>query len=178
MTSRARLAIVLSVFASGALVPAPALAQTASTRGSTVELFVTVGIGKLWRFEGRSFGKGLNVGIGLAAKRENGVGVSVQIDRTFWLSRLRTPYRAPTVATANFLYFFGDRRVQPYLMAGMSALWSDEVGFGPNLGAGFRADAGDRWSVGPDIQWAEGAWLSRSNLSVTRFTVASGYRPR
>jgi hypothetical protein len=38
--------------------------------------------------------------------------------------------------------------------------------------------AGDRWSLGPDIQWAEGAWLSRSNLSVTRFGLTTGFRSR
>jgi hypothetical protein len=177
MVSRARPAIILSMLAAAALAPEVASAQSAPTRSSSVEVFVTIGVARLWRYEDRSFGKGLNVGVGVAARRQNGVGVSLQIDRAFGWSRSRTPHGAPTVASANFQYFFGDRRVQPYLTAGMSALWSDDVGFGPNLGAGFRADAGDHWSLGPDIQWAEGTWLSRSNLSVTRFGVATGFRP-
>jgi hypothetical protein len=152
MPSRARFAIVLSMFGAASLAPAVAEAQVTS-RSSTVEVFV-------------------------AARRSSGLGLSVQIDRAFGWSRSRTQYRAPTVATANIHYFFGDRRVQPYITAGMSTLWSDDVGFGPNLGAGFRADAGDRWSLGPDIQRADGTWLSRSNLDLTRFTMKTGFRPR
>jgi opacity protein-like surface antigen len=143
------------------------------------EAFVTIGWGKVWRYEGPSFGEGPNVGAGVAIRTDSGFGVALQLDHTF--PKRRGAFRGVTALTANLQYSFGDHRVQPYLSAGLGLLRSVpdtagvDKGFGPNLGAGLRVDAHEHVPVRAEIQWLEGAWLSPLNLSVTRISAGTGY---
>jgi hypothetical protein len=174
MSARSRVTLLVALAAMG-LSPTSAAAQSPPVRSSNVEVFVSVGMGRLWRYQARTFGRGLNVGAGVIVRSESGVGLSLQVDRTFGISRERAGYAAPTVAVVNGHYFFGDGRAQPYLTAGLGLVKSTDVGYGLNLGGGVRVRSTTNVAISPDLQWADGTWMSRSNLSVTRLTVQAAY---
>ena len=180
--SSGRVALLLAVAALPLVSARVAQAQTEPRSGSRVDVFVSVGWGRVWRYEGRAYGSGLNIGTGVTIRVSSGWGIGLETDWTIG------PRSAPVVVCVNASYRFrSDRQVQPYLSAGIGALWTrhdrragdtrspgTEVGFGPNLGAGLRlADSGGPFFQA-DISWIEGAWLSPANLSVTRMSVAAG----
>ena len=177
--------VVLVCMASTYAAAQPPQNGAAPNSGARVEAVVTVGWGRLWRWESQTrFGSGLNIGGTVIVRGDSGVGLSVGVDRTLGVAS------APTAFSTNLRYYFrSGHSVQPYLMAGLGALWIDkrglpanagradgiDVGFGPNLGMGL-AYLNDRatWSL-PEVQWLEGSWLSPFNLSITRVGGGAGY---
>lgn len=177
---------VLCVFCTGAMLvlPGSASAQTTPREGVRVEAMVTVGWGRLWRWDDDTrFGSGLNIGGQVVVRGESGFGFSVGWDRTVGLRS------APTIFSTNLRYYFNSTdRVQPCLIAGFGVLRIDrrglpgsaradsvDVGFGPNLGVGLAFVDENFVAALPEVQWGDGTWRSPLNLSITRFAVGAGY---
>ena len=180
--STGRVALVLAVTALSLATARAVQAQTGPRSGSRVDVFVSVGWGRVWRYEGRAYGSGLNLGAGVTIRISSGWGIGLETDWTIG------PRSAPAVVVVNASYRFqSSGQMQPYLSAGIGAFWTrhdpravdtrppgTEVGFGPNLGAGLRLVDSRGPFFQADISWIEGAWLSPANLSVTRMSVAAG----
>jgi opacity protein-like surface antigen len=165
--------------------PGSVSAQTAA-EGTRVEAVVTVGWGRLWRWQSSArFGSGLNVGGTIVVRAKSGLAMSAGVDRTIGLAS------APTAFTTNLRYYFRSAdRAQPYLIAGFGVLRVDrrglpansgradaiDVGYGPNLGIGL-AFVDDHIAVPlPELQWLDGTWRSPLNLASTRISTGAGYR--
>jgi opacity protein-like surface antigen len=92
----------------------------------------------------------------------------------------------------NVQYLFHGTRLRPYLTAGVGALWSrsvwsrtrvrgsqaiqsernvEDLGFGPDVGAGLRVPLTAKTSVAADIRWLEAGTTSPLNLSVARASI-------
>ena len=170
---------------SALLVPAAAQAQAEPATGARVEAIVTVGWGRLARWDDeRRYGSGLNVGASLVIRRRaGGVGMALTFDRTFGIAA------GPTALSANLRYYFrGGEQVQPYLIGGLGMLRLDarrvavvppgrsanDIGFGPNLGFGLVTTTDRRAFTGPEVQWQDGTWRSSLNMTFRRICAGVG----
>ena len=106
------------------------------------EAFASLGVGRPFRIEDRSFGNHRNFGGGFGLRHRSGLGLEFDLNRTGGL----TPEAVPcaildvtcvgtgrqglfdvTVGSANVLYHFSRSRVQPYVTGGAGALWARGV---------------------------------------------------
>jgi opacity protein-like surface antigen len=195
------------------LMPGASWAQ--SPPSLTPELSASVGLGHVFRFEDQTFGDRLNLGGSVAVVHRAGWAFELEANKTRELSPIPAPCgvvgvtcvgighdgpRSVMSLSANLQYRFRNRRLQPYLLAGVGvmrsrslhsttrvmgsqAIVSEEesrdTGFGPDLGAGLRLPMTRSLSINPEIRWLEAGALSRENLAVTRLTlrVAYGFLP-
>ncbi len=178
------------------------------------EIIASVGLGHPFRFEDKGFGNHLNFGVGGEVSIWRGLRVGGEINTTFGLSPspvecgsiLAGPGQEPLPCTGTArnglssltggsitaAYFFGEGRVQPYVIGGLSILsatqhtsmaivhrdhveysereWSS-TGMGPTMGAGLRASINRHLSIRPEVRFSDGSLRSGLNLSQWRLSV-------
>lgn len=190
------------------VVSSPGLAQD---REWTPEVSASLGLGHVFRFDDQSFGNALDAGAGIAIAHRSGIAFELAVDRAYGLEPEEAPcglvgntcvgrgrygpYEA-TVASLGVQYRFGEGRLQPFVFAGLGALWtasfqtityasttpavmveteSRDRGFGPDLGAGLTFSISPRVAIGAEIRWLDAPWLSRENLAFTRLAGRASY---
>jgi hypothetical protein len=204
MVTHIRLVAVLAI----AALPSVAEAQSPAW---TPEVSVSVGLGHVFRWEDQTYGDRFNAGGGAAVAHASGWAIEWHADRTFGLDPNPAPCGhvnvtcvgsaryGPTsmaVMSINVRYQFDGRRIRPYLVGGLGAMWSRSLhsttwvrgsvatitesassdrGFGPDLGAGLRIPIAPSWSMHTEVRWLEAPWLSRQNLAVTRLLAGATY---
>ncbi len=183
-----------------------------------VELIASVAVGHVFRFDDRGYGTKPNLGIGIELPVRRGLRVGAEINRTFGLSpgaaECGSIYPAPdqpaypctgsaregvdaaTAASFTAGYYFGNARIQPYLLGGVGFLRTrqysatyvvrtdhvelqensaSDTGAGITLGIGLRIAVARRLSVRPEFRFYDGTALSRVNMSKIRFSAGLGY---
>jgi opacity protein-like surface antigen len=164
---RAIWAAVVALFIIAA--PATGWSQPAPTARWTREVSVSVGLGHVFVYQGRTLGDRLNIGGSVGIVHSSGFGVEFEANRTVGLSPgpapcaiegttcfgpTRSGIYPPTIASINLQYHFKRGRVQPYLSAGLGVLWSKSVQrIGPIGGPdtlSTEAEVTDR-GFGPDL---------------------------
>ncbi len=148
------------------------------------EVFGTFGVGRLFRFDDKSFGNGPNLGAGVGLRLRNGLGFEFEWNRTLGLSLVPAPcgiaglqceinarqgVSSANVASANVFYYFSrSYRVQPYVTGGLGALWSKgkEVSILVQDSTAIAreedwSDTGLAWNIGAGlrIEAGKGFWL-------------------
>jgi hypothetical protein len=185
--------------------PRHAQAQASQPQGLTREVFVNFGVGRVFRFEDRSFGTGLDLGGGFAVRRAR-LGVEFGVNRLSGFAQLVSPCAFPgcqgsslssaTLASANVLYYLAGTRVQPYVTGGTGGFWSRathsvvtfggnvptltivedrDAGVSLNVGVGVRIAAGSRFSLRPEVRFYDTSIRSSQNLSVVRTSVNAAF---
>jgi len=185
--------------------PRHAQAQASRPQGLTREVFVNFGVGRVFRFDDRSFGTGLDLGGGFAV-RGSRLGLECGVNRLSGFIQLLSPCTFPgcqgsslssaTLASANVLYYLGGTRVRPYVTGGAGGFWSRatsnvvtvvgnvptltivrdrDAGVSLNVGGGLRIAAGSRFSLRPDVRFYDTSIRSRQNLSVVRTSVSAAF---
>ena len=176
--------------------------QEAWITGVKVEIVGSLALGHIFRFEDRGFGDGANLGIGVELPVRRRLRFNAELNHTFGLKpdqvqcgaiayvpgeplpcvgSARTGVSAATAASFTAAYYFGRGRVQPYVLGGISILWtrsvsstqivypdrvemsersSNDTGAGLTLGAGLRAAITRRLSIRPEIRLSDGTALS------------------
>jgi len=162
-------------------------------RGFGSHLNIGGGAGLRWR----------RLGIEFEANRTLGLSpevVSCGVVNPPCAGTARSGVLSANLASANVLYFFpsGSRpSAEFYLTGGVGALWSQEVttmtvtgpaqatvselvynetGLAINVGAGVRMRVTESISIRPEFRFYNSVALSMANLSLTRFSIAAGYR--
>jgi opacity protein-like surface antigen len=214
--------IALSV---GLFFPALAAAQVASQQNPDLkwmarpkfEIVASVAMGHVFRFEDQGFGNHPNFGAAVELPVWRKLRFGVEMNRTFGLSpstakcggildsqrqplpcvgTARKGVSEATAASFTASYFFGEGRIQPYLVGGLSILRAGEyrsssivhqgfvefsesklssTGIGPTLGAGLRASISRHLSIRPEIRFSDGTALSYLNLSQWRISAGVAY---
>lgn len=208
------------------LFPLLAAAQDVPSQGSEpawnarprFEIIASAGLGHPFRFEDKGLGNHFNFGVGAEVSVWRGLRIGGEMNRTFGLSASpakcgvvsagpgHEPY--PCVGTARnglgsltagsitAAYFFGEGKVQPYVLGGISVMsatqytsmsmvhgdyvelrereWSS-TGIGPTVGVGLRASINKRFSLRPEVRFSDGTSLSGLNLSQWRLSVGVAY---
>jgi len=183
-----------------------------------VEVFASAGVGHVFRFEDRGFGTRSNAGAGVEVTIWRGLRAGAEVNRTFGLSprpvkcggiypapgqpaypctgSAREGVGAATAASFTAAYFFGEHRVQPYVLGGISVLRvreftatsilrgdhielqensSNGTGAGIALGTGLRISVTRRFTIRPEFRFSDGTAMSGINMSQTRLAVGLGY---
>jgi hypothetical protein len=183
-----------------------------------VEIIGSVAVGHVFRFEDRGFGTHFNAGAGVEVAVWRGLRAGAEVNRTFGLdpqpAQCRGIYPAPgqpafactgsalvgvsdaMAASFTAAYYFGNRRMQPYVVGGVSVLRAREytatyvvhtdgveirensssgTGVGMTFGAGLRATLTRRLSIRPEFRFYDGTALSAVNLSQFRLSVGVAY---
>jgi opacity protein-like surface antigen len=182
-----------------------------------VEVIASIAIGHPLRFDDRGFGNHPNLGLGVEIPIWRGLRAGGEVNRSFGLTpesvACGSIYSSPgqpmpcigsaqygvsamTAASFTGAYFFGSGRVQPYVLGGISVLWTEtyssistvrnnvvefservgsDTGIGPAFGAGLRAAITRRLTIRPEIRFSDGTDLSAANLSQWRFSMGIGY---
>jgi hypothetical protein len=182
-----------------------------------LEILASAAMGHVFRFEDRGYGNQFNLGVGVEVPVWRKLRLGAEVNKTFGLSprpaRCGAILSAPdqplpcvgtaregmSEATAGSLtvaYYFGDGRVQPYLVSGLSLLSATEytsvssvrdgvvefqessrssTGIGPALGFGLHASIHRRFSVRPEIRFYDGTALSSVNVSQWHISLGIAY---
>jgi opacity protein-like surface antigen len=214
--------IALSV---GLFFPALAAAQAASQQNPVLksiarpkfEIVASIATGHVFRFGDQGFGNHTNFGAGVEVPVWRKLRIGAEINRTFGLSpslakcggildnqrqplpcvgTAREGVSEMTAASFTASYFFGEGRIQPYLVGGLSILRASEyrsssfvhqgfvefsedklssAGIGPTLGAGLRASINRHLSIRPEIRFSDGTARSSLNLSQWRISAGVAY---
>jgi opacity protein-like surface antigen len=181
------------------------------------EIIASVAMAHPFRFGDRGFGNHLNFGMGAEVSVWRGLRIGGEMNRTFGLSpspvecgaifagpdqplpcigTARSGLGSATAGSITAAYFFGEGRVQPYLLGGVSIMnakqhtsisivhkdyvefrenaWSS-TGIGPTFGAGLRASINRYLSIRPEVRFSDGTSLSSLNLSQWRISVGAAY---
>ena len=219
MNGRMTLVVFISV-----LGPALAAGQSPAPQEPTwishpkVEIIGSIAAGHLFRFDDRGYGTNLNAGVGVEVPVWRGLRAGAEVNTTFGLSPSAATcggiYPAPgqpaypctgfardgvsgaTEASFTAGYFFGHRRLQPYVLGGVSLLRTEQnsvvyivqtdhveikglssntTGIGLTLGAGLRAAVTRRLSIRPEFRYSDGTGLSSANMSQIRLSLGLGY---
>lgn len=217
---------ILAVLGVGLLLPILAAAQSTSSKDAEpgwtarprFEIIASAGLGHPFRFADKGFGNHFNFGVGAEVTIWRGLRIGGEINRTFGLSATPVECGAilagpgqeplPCVGTArNGLgsltggsitgaYFFGEERVQPYVLGGLSIMsgtqytsmsivhgdyvefrereWSS-TGIGLTVGAGLRASINKHFSIRPEVRFSDGTAVSSLNMSQWRLSVGVAY---
>jgi opacity protein-like surface antigen len=207
------------------LLPSLAAAQSPQSKNNDLswnakprlEIVASVAMGHIFRFEDKGFGNHKNFGIGIEMLNWHKFRIGAEINRTFGFEP--TPVKCGSIlfardqpmpctgfaregvnsATAGSItasYFFGNARVQPYLVGGLSILSAKELssqsivhpdvvefrenetsstGIGPTLGAGLRISVNRHMSIRPEVRFADGTARSTLNLSQWRLSIGAAY---
>jgi len=183
-----------------------------------LEVIAGVGLGHVFRFEDRGYGSHLNSGAGVEVSIWRGLRAGAELNRTFGLAPspvkcggisagpglpdlpcigyAREGVGSATAASFTAGYFFGVRRIQPYVSGGISVMRTKEftsmaivrrdfvelqeqssksTGVGPTIGIGLRASVTRRLSIRPELRLYDATALSSANLSKLRLSVGIGY---
>ncbi len=207
------------------LFPALAAAQSTSSethnpRWNTRPKFeITSGVAmtRVFRLMGRTFGTHPNIGLGMEVALWKKLRFGAEINHTLGLSPTPVqcgaivsdqdrPLRCigsarkgvSTITAGSFTgsYFFGEGRVQPYLVGGLSILsatqytpvisvnqdvvelseyQTSDTGVGLTAGAGLRISLSRHISIRPEARFSDGSSHSRLNLSQCRISMSFGY---
>ncbi len=182
------------------------------------EIIASAGLGHPFRFGDKGFGNHFNFGAGGEVSVWRGLRVGGEINKTFGLSPkqaecgaiLAGPGQEPLPCTGTArsglssltggsitaACFFGEGRIQPYVVGGVSILrgtqhsymamvhsdhveyrereWSS-TGSGLTAGAGLRASINRNLSIRPEVRFSDGTLRSSLNLSQWRLSVGIAY---
>ncbi len=181
------------------------------------EVIAGVAMAHPFRFEDQGFGNHFNFGVGVEVSVWRGLRIGGEMNRTFGLSpspvkcgavladsgqplpcvgTARNGLSSATAGSVTAAYFFGEEKIQPYVLGGISILngkehtsvsivhkdyvelmenaWSS-TGIGPTLGAGLRASINKHLSIRPEVRFSDGTSLSSLNLSQWRISVSVAY---
>lgn len=183
-----------------------------------LEVIANVGLGHVFRFEDRAYGTEANFGVGIDMPVWRRLRAGVEVNHTFGLSpspapcggislgpglptlpcigSARSGVSSVTATSFTASYLMGSERVQPYVLGGVSLLWttvfssvsavrpdhvelqeliSSDTGAGLTLGFGLRTSVTQHLSIRPEFRFSDGTALSRANLSLVRLSVGVGY---
>ena len=182
-----------------------------------LEITASVAAARVFRFLGSNFGTHPNFGVGVEIPVWNKLRLGAEINRTFALipdparcgfilnssgqplpciGTARSGVSSTTAGSFTGAYFFGEGRMQPYLIGGMSVISAkmlgathvvhndyveileNEVrstGVGMTFGAGLRAPVNRHISIRPEIRFSDGTALSCLNLSQWRLSIGVAY---
>ncbi len=205
------------------LLPAFAAAQDQATpeRGwnpkPRLEVTTSIAMGYVFRYDDEGFGKHPNLGIGIEMPVWRKLRIGGEINRTFgfsltplkpdailfapgqpmpYVGTARSGVSSATAGSITASYFFGDGRVQPYLLGGIGILSATEhrtiskiqkdyvavsefevssTGIGPAMGVGLRASVNRHFSIRPEIRFCDGTARSGLNLSQWRLSLGVAY---
>ncbi|MBP1624045.1 MAG: hypothetical protein H6Q07_2065 [Acidobacteria bacterium] len=207
------------------LLPAFAAAQASSTEKQEpswnarprFEITSSVSATRVFRVLGSNFGTHPNFGVGMEVAVWKKLRIGAEINHTFDISpsparcgsilnssgqplpcigTARTGVSSITAGSFTGAYYFGEGRIQPYLVGGLSLLSAKEyrsvssvlpdavelkeyelssTGWGLTVGAGLRASVSRHISIRPEIRFSDGTALSRLNLSQSRMSVGVAY---
>jgi opacity protein-like surface antigen len=198
-----------------------AAAQERSGPGNArpgLEVIASFGLGHVFRFEDRGYGTEANFGVGVDVPVWRRLRAGAEVSYTFGLSprpapcpsislgpglptlpcigSARSGVSSVTAASFHASYHIGSGRVQPYVLGGVSLLWttvfssvsavrpdhievqeltSSDTGAGLTLGFGVRTSVTQHLSIRPEFRFSDGTALSRANLSLVRLSVGVGY---
>jgi hypothetical protein len=202
-----------------------AVAQSASAPNSELawnarpklEVVTSVATAHVFRFEDKGFGNHVNFGVGVEAPVWRKLRLGGEIDRTFGFSpgtakcgrigiapnqplpcagTAREGVSSATAGSFTASYFFGESRIQPYVLGGLSVLKATEytsaatirqnvvqygeiqyksTGIGPAFGAGLRVSIDRHLSVRSELRFSDGTSRSGSNLSQVRMSIGAAY---
>jgi hypothetical protein len=195
-----------------------AFAQERVRERPKAEVFGSIAAGHVFRFDDRGYGNHFNFGAGANVAIWRGLRAGAEVNRTFGLDptpakcgsisngpnlpplpcvgSAREGVASATAASFTAEYLFGQGRVQPYLVGGLSIMLTEEfgsisivkpnyvefeewsskdTGIGPTFGAGLRIEANRRLSIRPELRVLDATALSRSNLSQLRVSLGVGY---
>lgn len=126
--------------------PAAAMAQTLPAPIWQREVSAGLGVGHVFRFDDRTFGRRPNIAAGVALIHRSGLGFELELNRTLTMSPQEAPcgilidgepatcvgrahegVRAVTIGALNAHYRFTWRGLHPYLTAGVGVLHSRSV---------------------------------------------------
>jgi opacity protein-like surface antigen len=175
------------------------------------EISAGIGIGHVFRFNDEGFGDPLTAGAAVSMAHRSGIVLELTLERVFGLEPRLAPCglvnqacvgdgrygpRGAAVASLGMHYRFRHGRIQPFLFAGIGALWTTSLhtttyassnpavmvesesrdrGFGPDLGAGLRIRLSPHVAISPEVRWLDAPLLSRENLAITRLGVWTTY---
>ncbi len=106
------------------------------------EVFGNVANSYPFRFDDRGFGNHRNLGAGIGLHHRSGLGIQVEVSRTFGLTptpvacgivgipcvgSAREGLSGMTTLSADAVYEFGQGRTRPYVIGGVGGLWSNGV---------------------------------------------------
>jgi len=182
-----------------------------------LEIVAGIAMGHLFRFDDEGFGNHLNFGVGVEFPVWGKLRIGADINRTFGLSpkpaecgailsspgepmpcfgTAREGVASAAAGSVTVSYFFGEGRIQPYLVGGISIMGASEyrstsivhddyvefqenrvssTGIGPTIGAGLRASINRHLSIRPEIRFSDATALSSLNLSQWRLSVGFAY---
>jgi hypothetical protein len=150
----------------GLLLPMHAMAQSTSelnpdsnwTARPKLEIIASIAMSHIFRFDDRGFGNQANFGVGVEVPLWRKLRVGAEINRTFGHSpstvkcggimddqgqplpcvgTARQGVSEATAASFAASYFFGEKRIQPYLLGGLSILWASEYWYSAEIHQGF-----------------------------------------
>jgi opacity protein-like surface antigen len=181
------------------------------------EIVASVAVGHVFRFEDQGFGNHFNFGVGAEVPVWRKLRIGGEINKTFGFSpssvkcgsilispdqpypcvgAARQGVRSATAGSITASYFFGEGRIQPYLLGGISIIRASEyqatsivhqdfvefrenelrsTGIGPAFGAGLRASLNRHLSIRPEIRFSDGTAISSLNLSQWRISLGAAY---
>ena len=191
--------------------------EHAWTARPKIEMIASVAMAHPFRFEDQGFGNPFNLGVGADVSVWRGLRIGGEMNQTFGLSpslvecgailagpgqplpcvgTARNGLSSATAGSITAAYFFGEGRVQPYLLGGISIMnakqhtsisivhkdyveftenaWSS-TGIGPTLGTGLRASINRHLSIRPEVRFSDGTSLSSLNLSQWRISIGAAY---
>jgi opacity protein-like surface antigen len=187
------------------------IAHPVAAQDARPAVFGAVGVANLYRTEDQSFGTKLNVGAGLGIEWKR-LGLDAEIHRTLGLTprtvqcsignvpcvgSAREGFLEATMLSGNVSYFFGARRVRPYLTASAGVLWTESVnsltvvgstaatvsefherdtGLALGVGVGVDVPLTPAFSLRPEFRTYSSVAMSRANLGLHRGAVAVRYR--
>ena len=165
------------------LVPMPALAQESPSH--RLEVFATIGGASVSRYQSEtSFGSGPALGMGVAIRWLSRLWLDAEASEIRGLKESVDSAAAVSAVVAYDLV--GSKRARLYLFGGPAMLLTrhtadalnaahNEVGWGLDVGMGVRLALSPRVSIRPELRYLDAPWLSRTNLGLTRASVAMGY---
>jgi hypothetical protein len=174
-------------------------------------VFGAVGFANVSRAEDQSFGTKLNVAVGVGVEWKR-LGLDVEVHRTLGLTpgsidcgvvdvpcngSAREGILEAMVLSANVSYYFGNRRVRPYVVGTIGVLWTESLysltiatstmatiseghqrDTGLAVGAGFGLDIplSASFSLRPEFRTYSSVLMSRVNVGVHRGSIGVRYR--
>jgi hypothetical protein len=174
-------------------------------------VFGAAGVANLYRAEDQSFGTELNVGAGLGIEW-NRLGLDAEVHRTLGLTpravqcaipnvpcvgSARQGFLEATMLSGNVSYFFGGRRVRPYVTGSVGVLWTESVnsltivssttarlsefqesdsGLAIGVGLGVDVPLTPAFSLRPEFRTYSSVAMSRVNLGLHRAAIGVRYR--
>jgi len=215
----------LEILSAALLLSSLIAAQSAQSQGNELsrtarpkfEIVASGALGHVFRFDDRGFGNNPNFGVGIEVPVWQRLRIGAEINRTFGfeptpvkcgsvlfatgqpmpcVGSAREGVSSATAGSFTAAYFFGERRVQPYLVGGISILGAKEfrstsivhqdfvefsenetssTGIGPTFGVGLRASFNRHFSIRPEIRFADGTAQSTLNLSQWRLSIGAAY---